>query len=251
MNSWSKRRKKIYAAIVIVFLIGVVGVPAFLKLYNPPTCFDGRQNGREQGIDCGGSCIKLCPSAFLAPQVAWTRYEEIAPGVYNMAAYIVNPNTDGAASGVPYRMVIYDKDGVPIVEKKGTVTIPAHRNTLAFQTAININKSIPASRIFEFTGTPDWTKASDPLAFLTYDSGQYTEDASGSAFTVALKNSSANPIYNVSVYVVLKDKDQNVIGFSKTFVEEVPARGQAVAPFTWPTNRRGKVISQEVLPVAE
>jgi hypothetical protein len=56
---------------------------------------------------------------------------------------------------------------------------------------------------------------------------------------------------NVSVYVVLYDKDSNALGFSKTSVDEIPANGSSIAPFTWPLDRNGGVISIEVLPVEE
>ena len=60
------------ASIVILAIILIVGLPAFLLLYKAPTCFDGKQNQGEGGIDCGGPCVKLCPSAFLPPEVIWT-----------------------------------------------------------------------------------------------------------------------------------------------------------------------------------
>lgn len=251
MASWSRRRKNIYAVIVAAFLIAAIGLPAFFLLYEAPTCFDGIRNGREQDVDCGGSCERLCSSSFLPPQVVWTRYEKIAPGIYNMAAYIVNPNTDAEARNVPYSMIMYDKDGIPITEVKGSVTIPPHRNTLAFRGSIDVDQSIPVSRVFAFTATPEWTKREDPLKFLTYNAGTYSEDEAGSYFAVLLNNSSLEPIKRVAVYVVLKDRDQNVVGFSKTIVDEIPPKGSAIAPFTWPKGRQGEVISQEVLPVAE
>ncbi|MFA6315590.1 MAG: hypothetical protein WC648_04470 [Candidatus Paceibacterota bacterium] len=251
MNSWARRRKLVYVIAVTIILIGAVGVPIFFTVYEAPTCFDGVKNGKEKDVDCGGACEKLCSSSFLPPQVTWTRYEEIAPGIYNMAAYIVNPNTDAEARNVPYRMVMYDKNGVPVAEIDGKVDIPPHRNTLAFQSSIDVNESVPVSRTFEFTGIPEWTKKSDPLASITYERGKYEEGSAGSSYMVLLKNSNILPVSNVTVFVILKDVEQNVIGFSKTIIEEIPAKGSAVAPFTWPLSRYGRVNSTEVLIVTE
>ncbi len=251
MASWSKQRKSLYAGIVGVVAIAVIAVPAFLYLYHPPTCSDGVKNGGEQGVDCGGSCSRLCQSSFLPPDAAWTRFEEVAPGLYNEAAYIVNPNTEGEAKNVPYHIALYDDQGILITDQRGIVTIPPHRNALAFQGAVSVGKRVPAKALFEFTAAPDWHKRIDPLSKLVISDKSYTEDESGSYLSVNLLNKSVQPIENVSAYAVLYDKDGNALGFSKTSIDEIGPDETEVAPFTWPINRQGRVISIEVLPVAE
>lgn len=249
--SWAKRRKTLYASVVAILLVGAVIVPVFLYFYKAPTCSDGILNGREQGIDCGGSCRKLCQSEFLAPSVAWTRFEELAPKLYNVAAYLINPNTDAEAKNVPYHMALYDARGVLITDFNGVVTLPPHRNTLAFRGAVNVGERVPAKVLFEFTGAPDWNKKDDSLLPLVVAEKSYNEDESGSSLVVKFKNSSVRDIQNIAVYTVLYDKDGNALGFSKTYMDRVPAQGSETAPFTWPVDRKGAVISIEVLPVAE
>ena len=60
MISWSKKRQIIYLALVVGFFIFVTTVFLFFLLYETPTCFDGKQNQEEIGIDCGGPCVRLC-----------------------------------------------------------------------------------------------------------------------------------------------------------------------------------------------
>lgn len=251
MSSWSKRRRTLYATVVTVVLVCAVIIPGFLIFYKAPTCTDGIKNGKEQGIDCGGSCQKLCQSSFLPPSLAWTRFEEVAPSLYNIAAYVVNPNTEGEATDAQYRMTLYDDRGVPITSNDGVMTIPPHRNTLAFQGAVPVGKRIPSRALFEFISVPDWHSKIDPLKYLVVGEKKYTEDASGSSLTVELKNNSVEKINRMSVYVILYDADSNAIGFSKTIIDEISPQGSAIAPFTWPISRGGKVISIEILPVAE
>jgi len=251
MDSWSKRRKKMIAYGIAAFAVLVIGFPSFFYLYKAPTCFDSRQNGGEQGVDCGGRCSRLCQSAFLAPSVAWTRFEEVAPGLYNIASYIVNPNTDGKAVAVPYKMSIYDDRGMLITVETGSVTLPPHRNTLAFKGAVSVSNSKPAKVSFEFTAPPDWYRGADPLRSIRVSGKDYSEDQTGSSLSVTLGNDNIVPLDNISVYVVLYDVDGNALGFSKTLVDEIPANGKAIAPFTWGVERQGRVVSIEVLPVAE
>jgi len=237
--------------VITILLVGAVIVPAFFILYKAPSCTDGVRNGNEQGIDCGGSCKRLCQNSFLSPSVAWTRFEELAPKLYNVATYIINPNTDAEAKDVPYRMAIYDSRGVVITDFTGTVTLPPHRNTLAFQGAIQVGERIPAKVLFEFTSAPNWYKKEDTLLPLMVLEKKYTEDSSGSSLIVKMRNSSVRDISNIAVYAVLYDKDGNALGFLKTYIDKIAAQGIESAPFTWPIDRKGSVISIEVLPVAE
>ena len=68
---------------------------------------------------------------------------------------------------------------------------------------------------------------------------------------VFAKGQSVKPVTNVSVYAILKDADQNVIGFSKTIVDVIPPESTSVAPFTWPIDRQGAVISIDIRLAAE
>lgn len=251
MSSWARQRKALYASIVVIILIAFIGIPGFLHFYKAPTCFDGVKNGDEQGVDCGGSCEKLCQSSFLSPSVAWARFSEVAPSLYNIAAYLVNPNIEGEAKNVPYHLALYDDRGILITDTTGTVTLPPHRNTLAFQGAITTGKRVPAKALFEFTAPPVWYKQADTLQNLTISGKDYNEDESSASLVVTLGNNSVDPIGRLTVYAILYDKDGNALGFSKTIVDEVPGKGTATAPFTWPESFNNKVISIEVLPVAE
>ncbi|MBU6427043.1 FxLYD domain-containing protein [Patescibacteria group bacterium] len=251
MVSWAKQRKLLYGGGVIIILLVAIAVPAWKVFYKAPSCFDGIKDGNETGVDCGGSCVKLCPSAFLTPVTDWTRFEEVAPGLYNIATYIENPNIDGEAFGVPYHVQLYDNRGVLIVEYDGTVTLPPHRNVLAFQGAVNTGQRVPSKALFEFTGIPNWHKQADRLVYLSVTDKQYREDETGSALTATLKNNGVLPVGRISVYVVLYDKNNNAIGFSKTIIDSIAAGATVTAPFTWPVDRHGAVVSIEVLPVAE
>jgi len=251
MATWAERRKFMYALAVIIFIVGVIGIPAFLLIYKAPTCFDGKQNGGERGVDCGGKCTRLCQSEFLSPNVAWARIEKVVPGVYNAAAYIINPNTEGEAENVPYKMSLFDKDGMLIIEQVGKVTIPPHRNTLAFNSLMKVDSSIPAKVLFEFTNRPDWYKKIDTLSSVVVTNKEYKEDGDKSSLLVSFMNDSLNSIGRMSVFAILYDKDGNSVGFSRTIVDAIAPKSTVVAPFTWNTNRQGEVVSIEVLYMAE
>ncbi len=251
MATWASRRKSITALIVIGVLILLIGIPAFKILYKAPTCFDARQNGDEAGIDCGGSCQRLCQSAFLPPRIQWggAKIEKVAKGLYNASSYIVNPNINGAAINAPYKISLFDAEGVLITEKNGFVTLYSRRNSLAFQTGIRTDQRIPTKATFEFTSPPQWFKSSDKLSGIAIVDKKYREDQNGSSLEVTLENKNLLPFQNVLVSVILSDVDGNVIGFSQTRVDSIAAGGHEIAPFTWPIDRNGRVTSIEVIPI--
>lgn len=251
MASWSRQRRFSYAAVVFAVIILAVGSSLYFAFRKVPSCFDGLQNGDELGVDCGGSCTRLCQSAFIPPSVAWTRFKQVAPGFYNAAAYIVNLNPKAEALAVPYHIELLDANGAQIVDARGTVDIPSGRNTLAFQGTVKTGTTTPIKAFFEFTGSPVWGVKSDPLSSVTITNKDYQEGPNGSSLSVTLANGSAAPLDHVLVYVILEDKDGNALDFSKTIVDEIPGQGTAMAPFTWQTNHSGEVVSIEVLPVAE
>ena len=254
MASWASRRKTLYGSVIGFVLIVGIGIPAFFYFYKAPTCNDRIKNGNELGIDCGGSCVLLCQSSFLPPRIEWggAKFEKVAEGLYNAAAYIINPNVNGAAVNVPYKMAFFDEAGILITEKTGVVTLPAHRNALAFNTAIDMGKRIPTKATFEFLAAPLWFKSHDALEGLAVTDKKYQEDENSSSLEVTLENRTLLPYKNIVVSVILSDIDGNAIGFSRTVIDEIaPKNGQEVAPYTWPFARGGKVKSVEVVPVVQ
>ena len=255
MATWSSRRKTFIALSLLFFILAVIAGVYFLIFYKAPTCFDRIQNGDETGVDCGGSCMKLCQSAFLSAKIEWGggKFEKVAEGLYNVASYIINPNTSGAALNVPYRFALFDSKGILITERQGSISLPAHRNTLAFQAALNTGKRIPAKATFEFLAPPVWFKSHDALSDIAIVDKKYVEDSKekSSSLEVTLENKSLYPYKNITVAAVLYDIDANAIGFSQTQIDAIGANGgREIAPFTWPYDRQNKVVSIEALPSA-
>jgi hypothetical protein len=249
MATWAGQRKFLYASVVIAIIAVFIGIPVFISTYEKPTCFDNILNNNEEGIDCGGSCARLCQSAFLPPAVQWTKIEKVADGLFNVAAYIINPNTNGTAINVPYLYSLYDKNGELVITTKGETTLPAHRNTIAFVGAVNTSKRTPTRAVFEFIMPPHWQKSHDTLGDLTITDKKYTEDSTSSSLEVTITNRALTPYSNIYIFAVLYDGNNNAIGFSRTRIDTIDPRASVIAPFTWPTTRNGAVTSIEILPV--
>jgi hypothetical protein len=152
---------------------------------------------------------------------------------------------------VPYIFTLYDDHANVIATTTGMMTIPAGRDTLAFTGSVKMGDRVPFRATFSFTATPEWAYSADLLSEVSVTNQDYVEGASGSSLQVTLSNASAEPTGRISVYVILLDKDKNVLDFSKTAIDSIRAMGTAMAPFTWPVSHNGQVISIVTLPVAE
>ncbi len=252
MASWATRRRFMYSTFVIIVLIVLVALPIFYFFYKPPTCNDRIKNGDEEGVDCGGSCVMLCQDIFLPPKIVWggAKFEKISSGVYNFASLIINPNVDAGAIDVPYKISIYDEAGLMIKEQYGKVTLYPHRNSLAFNPLVNLDKSVPYKATFEFTSPPVWYRSNDELDKLIIVDKRYTEDSNSSSLEIVLENRGLLPYQNIDVSVILSDINGNAIGFSKTKIDSINAKNdREIASYTWPINRDNNVTSIEVFPI--
>lgn len=250
MSSWSTRRKTTYALLTVFTLFVLIVIPLFLWLYKPPTCTDGIRNGDEGGIDCGGSCIKLCQSTFIPLRVTWggAKFERVSKGLYNLSSYIENNNIYGSAEKVPYKITLYDSSGLMITDKRGSIDIPPHRNVIVFENAVNTRERVPVKATFEFLAPPVWFKSHDVLNNIAIIKKDYKELDNSSFLNVTLENKGLTPYENLTVYSVLYDSENNAIGFSKTVVDEILPKSKQDISFTWPFDRQGRVVSIEVLP---
>lgn len=255
MGSWSTRRKLLIGGGLILIVLIITAAIYFLAFYKSPTCFDQVKNGNEQGIDCGGNCVKLCQSSFIPVKIAWGggKFEKVADGLYNVAALVINPNTNAAAVSVPYQFSLFDSKGILITERKGSTFIPAHRNILVFETSLDVGKRIPAKATFEFIASPVWFKSHDTLDGLAIVDKRYDETGSSSSLEVTLENRSLIPYKDVIVGVVLYNEQGNAIGFSRTQLDIIGSknseRNRELAPYTWPTSRNGEVVTVDAYPV--
>lgn len=246
MASWSTRRKYGYFAVFIVALIIFVGVPAFFAFYKAPTCFDGIQNGKERGVDCGGACARLCPADYATPRVLWAHSVRVVPGVYNALAYVQNPNNTVEAKALPYLFKLYDDKGLLVIQRQGYAYIPAGQRIPIFEGGIATGNRVPARTTFEFTGTPNWKPA---LAFGKIRTlGSELQQGDKPSAQISVENSSVDQAFsNVTAFIILYDKNDNRVSFSKTVIDSIGPGEKKDLFFTWPEAFGADIVRTETL----
>lgn len=249
MAQWSTRRKSTYALGVLSVILILVVVPAYVLFYKAPTCTDGKMNQDELGVDCGGSCSRICSVSYVSPEIAWARADQIGEGLYNLGAYVKNVNLLGGVRRATYVFHAYDREGHLIAERKGAMTIPPHKNVIAFERAVNTQKSVPFKVTFEFTENLSWEKAIPADTTLVVVNRQYANTDTGSSLQAAIENRSLNAVKDILVQAILYDASGNVTGFSQSVIDSVGKNSQEYVAFTWRAFGTRDVASSEIIPI--
>lgn len=248
MISWSAKRKLTYSSIIIGFFALVIGVPAFFYLYEEPTCFDNRQNGAEQGVDCGGGCVKLCKSLELRPVVQWQQTFRISSDTYSAIAYIQNPNVTAQAFQVPYKFTLYDSANKVLSERQGSTYIPPGKNFAIVETGIKIFGNPPARTSFELGDEFTWY-ASKQIPELVVSNILVSGATSTPALEADIMNTTFTNINRVDMAAILYDADGNAVTGSKTYVDAIPRQSSHRVVFTWPEPLARSVARVEIISV--
>jgi hypothetical protein len=235
--SWGARKQIFYFAI----LAGAIIVAAVIVLYphfnKEPTCFDGKMNGDEAGLDCGGACLKVCTAQAIPLVTLWARAFEVTPGKYNLLAYIENQNRESGVSAINYEFKVYDDNNIFIARASGTTFITPNDRTAIFAPGIQTGNRVPKRVSFNFTSVPTWQKVDRNqrnALTLSAENKKFTNLLSSPKLEAEISNKTLTEFKNVDVYVILYDEDDNVMNVSKTLIDILPKNGKAPVVFTWP-----------------
>jgi hypothetical protein len=246
--SWASKRRSKYIAIVAVIAIIII-VPIAFSIFNKkPTCTDGKQNGGERGVDCGGVCPELCVSQISNPVVVWSRSFKVLDGVYNSVAYIENPNFNASILKISYIFKLFDEKNILITERKGFTFISPNNVSPIFESAIQTGQRVPAKTFFEFSETAIWTQSIDKNEPLSVNNTVLSKKDSSPRIDTVLVNNSITDIRNIEIVAIVFDKKDNAIGVSSTFVELLSNRSSKNLVFTWPTVFESSVSRIEIIP---
>ncbi len=250
--TWAFRRQLIYMAGVAIFfgLLGFwVGYPYFNK---PPTCNDGKKNGDESGVDCGGSCQLVCFFEVDQLSVLWTRSFQVIPGRYNAVAYIENKNENTVVNKIKYRFRFADANNIYIGKREGETYIPRAGKFAIFEPAVDMGNSVPVYTTFEFMEIPVWVKAPeekiDQINVMVYDISLEGENEKP-RLSAKVKNDSFFIIPDINVVAILYDAEGNAINVSRTFLDELRSGQSAQINFTWLLPFKDKVVTREIIPL--
>jgi hypothetical protein len=240
MVQFDERAKKrsivvaVYIAIAIFiwFIIHLIITPA-------GTCFDGKKNQAETGIDCGGPC-KICTEIkeTLDIQIEEKAFAPGGSNLFDVVAKINNPNDAIGASSFDYTFNLLDQSGNSIATKSGSSFIlPADQRYVAELAIETKNNAAPASVEFSITNVK-WTKLSyaekPQFTIFNQEFGPSRTGVSGSEGFGVLRNDSIYDLVSIKVISVVRDSRDAIVGIGTTQLNTVRSKEEREVHFVWP-----------------
>ncbi len=246
--TWAARRQLKYLSVFFGIILVILAIIIIPRLKTEPTCFDGKQNGDEEGIDCGGSCALICPGQAKEPVILWSRAFPVAGNVYNLIAFVENRNTDKAVYKVDYEFRVYNEKNRLIGRKEGSTFIPPNQEFAIVETRFSSGLEKARSVTFDFASPLIWYKKEPTLQLMPFKiRDAYLEEGdNGASLSFYVVNESPQPMPPFSVIGLLKDINDNVINGSISQREGL-AGGQTMSVvLTWPEKLTDRPVGNDI-----
>lgn len=234
--SWAGRRQFVYSMGFLLFVAGILFLIFYSVFFQKPTCMDGKQNGGEQGIDCGGNCVLFCPFQVSEPNILWSRVFPVSGSNYNLVAYVENQNINAGVYDIGYEFRVYDTAGKYIGRREGRTFIPPNQRFAVFESRFDAGESVPKNSTFIFTEAYIWIKREPVSSLLSLSVDKIVLDnSSGSPrLTARIKNNSIIETPQFDVITILYNESRNAISASKTHLDGLKSNESSPLIFTWP-----------------
>lgn len=235
---------------VFFALIILVGLPLFFLFYRAPTCFDGRQNGDEQGVDCGGSCQLLCTAQSLPLiQRGDPRVLQISPGIFSVVALVENPNPNAEVYRAGYVLRFYSGDNaIPVAVKEGDTYVPKGDTFAVFEGPLELGGIVPTRAVLEWKSeTLTWRQNPSIMPDVVVRNAVLSKEETSPRIDANVLNLSSEEVSNIDVVALVYDDTGSIFAASKTFVDTIAPNGSAPIIFTWPRPFGDRALSTDII----
>lgn len=234
--TWAGKRRFQYLGGLFLFIALIVFWVLYPVIFSKPTCTDGKMNGTETGIDCGGTCSLMCKADVSDPLVLWSRAFHVTSSAYNLVAIIENPNTNSAIKSASYEFQVFDTDNKMIGRREGTTFLPPNQQFAIFEPRFDAGNSQVKHVLFRFTSDLVWYKRNPTINTLPIfvDNKVFNTNENSSTLTAVMNNESIYDLPPFDAVAIFYDADRNAINASKTHKEGLGTNSKITLTFTWP-----------------
>lgn len=230
--SWARQRQLNHILTVLVFL-ALVGLVLFL-IYKPvPSCFDGKQNQDERGVDCGGVCSLACSNQIQPLKIDWVRPLKVDNGWYNLVAQVENLNLTLGNRYTPYIFSVYDEDNVLITKREGSTFVNAGEKFIIFESRVMTGERDVRKAFLEFPTSTPWETVSPVAKDILIERREFTNTPKP-VLHLSVSNSSLRAIKDIFILTVLSDINNNAFAASQTKIDSLEPNSRQETYFTWP-----------------
>ncbi len=212
--------------------------------YTPGDCFDTLANNGEAGVDCGGSCVRICAVSVTAPTVLWAKSFEIIQGQYNAVAYIENKNQLAATPVQEYTFEFFN-NGKKIGEKTGTTVLPPSSVYPIFEGRLYFDGIITETKL-TLKPAELWVPATLGREQFKTTSLDLIDVDTEPRLNVTIENTALTKANGIEVVATLFNAAGEPITASQTFIDAFEGRSNKSIVFTWPQPLSKTVRSCEI-----
>lgn len=241
--SWTAKKQLTYLAIFLIVVM--ITVSFFVLKIIAPTCFDGKQNQDEKGVDCGGVCSQECLGVVKGLTVLWSKPLKISESKYDAVALAENRNLFLSANPVKYQFKFYDDRNILIATREGEVFVNPGQKLAVFESNIDAGARKPARVFLEFQKDIKWEIYKGENLGLIVADKEYKKDPYP-VISATLENKTSANIKGVYAVAIIYDKDGNAIASSATKIKEIKKESSAGLFFTWSKNLDGEYFRDEI-----
>jgi len=231
--TWARKRQVMYLSIIFgIFAVIILGL---YLIYKPvPTCFDGKMNQDEIGVDCGGTCSKACSSQLIPLTIWWTRVFQTSKGIYDVANLVENQNAQFGVRKISYTLVIYDKFNVKIAERSGETFFNPQEKFVIYEPNIDTKEQFADRAFLYFDDTAVWQKMKITPPMISIGTKDYV-NVPQPRLQSSVTNNSLDTIRATKFVAVLSDQNGNALAASQTLIDVLAGNENKELNFTWPT----------------
>jgi Mg-chelatase subunit ChlD len=233
MASWSHKRQLMFLSIPLAFVLAISAFFYAKYIYTPASCFNGVKDGSEAGTDCGGSCALICSGDSLEPVTLWAKAFSVTGDVYNVVAYVQNPNIKSEVYSAGYTFKVYDDLGNVIYQRKGQTHIPKNKKFAVFEGGLKIPGSNVKKVDLEWQPLL-WYKSNLPEPELVVTNQPIENQDTSPKIKGSVLNNTLNSIGPLELISIVYDARGNAIGSSRTIIEKIKKDQSEYFVFTWP-----------------
>ncbi|MCB9819460.1 VWA domain-containing protein [Candidatus Nomurabacteria bacterium] len=231
--AWAMWRRMQYFTGFTVFFLIIGGWVYYANFYQSPTCFDGKQNAGEAGVDCGGGCVRICSFSVQEPTVKWSRSFRVTDGMYNAVGYVENSNREAASPEIKYKFTLLDATGV-IKEVSGTTILPPDGEYPIFEGRIATGSRVPTRTFLEIEPVEMWQPATAGREQFSVVSRELLSADARPRLDATLRNNELEEVKEVEVVATIFNAEGTALASSRTFVDNFAPRSDLELFFTWP-----------------
>lgn len=223
-----------YGILYLIFW-GLTGLIIYLIFFRQaPSCFDNKQNQKEEGIDCGGPCIPcaikaLKPLSFSSVQIFENN------GLISLLTEVSNPNLNYGSDNFEYRINFYDSENNLLDFKLIPSFIYAGETKELVEAGLSIGRKPARAEIIlekvDWKPVTEWQTPIVEASNIKFSMNQEAVVVNG-----LIQNPSNFQISEIIITAVLPDQFGREVGVSKTEIKNLApfqrANFQVFVPFS-------------------